>query len=636
MSRYQEFHRRSIEDRDGFWREQAGLIDWQTPFTQVCDYSKPPFVNWFVGGRTNLCHNAVDRHLQDRPDQKALIWVSTEVDQEVVYSFRQLHAEVQRMAAVLLALGVQQGDRVLIYMPMTAEAAFAMLACARIGAIHSVVFGGFASHSLATRIDDAEPTVIVSTDAGSRSGKVVPYKPLLDEAINLARHKPAKVLMIDRGLAPFARSAGRDEDYAVLREQQLDTVVPCVWLESSDPSYTLYTSGTTGKPKGVELTHHNALSQQVAIAALWDVSEHDVFLSYLPWHHCFGALFERLMALWNRALLVVDDSRGRDLDRLFANWFEIRPTVYFGVPRVYNGMMDRARRDPQALSALKSLRFAFSAAAPISEPAFRFFEELGVPVLEGWGLTETSPCATITRRTDPKRAPGVVGFPLPGTQVKLDPVPEFPGRGEILVRGPQVMRGYHHRPDETLRVLQDRWLRCGDLGEWTSHGLKLLGRLDGVFKLENGEKVSAGEVEARLLAATPLLEQAVVLGQSQTFVTALCWISPAAAQRFLQDLGLEPPETVEELVQIPELRRAIVEALQSANHFASVGYERVRRIALVEETPSLDTGELTPTLKMVRAVATGRHAHLISALREEQAHAQVLEILRRGDAFQHA
>ena len=252
MSRYEEFHRRSIEDRDGFWREQADLIDWQTPFTQVCDYSKPPFANWFVGGRTNLCHNAVDRHLKDRADQNALIWVSTEVDQEVVYSFRQLHAEVQRMAAVLLALGVKQGDRVLIYMPMTAEAAFAMLACARIGAIHSVVFGGFASHSLATRIDDAEPTLIVSTDAGSRGGKVVPYKPLLDEAISLARHKPAKVLMIDRGLAPFARTAGHDEDYASLRRQHHDTVVPCVWLESSDPSYTLYTSGTTGKPKGVQ------------------------------------------------------------------------------------------------------------------------------------------------------------------------------------------------------------------------------------------------------------------------------------------------------------------------------------------------------------------------------------------------
>ena len=146
---YADFYRRSIDDRDGFWAEQAALIDWNRPFDQVCDNSNPPFTRWYVGGQTNLCHNAVDRHLAARPDQNALIWVSTETDQEKVYSFRELHREVQCMAAILLSLGVKQGDRVLIYMPMIAQAAFAMLACARIGAIHSVVFGGFASGSLA-------------------------------------------------------------------------------------------------------------------------------------------------------------------------------------------------------------------------------------------------------------------------------------------------------------------------------------------------------------------------------------------------------------------------------------------------------------------------------------------------------
>src|SRR4029453_10558527 len=184
-----DFPRRSLADRDGFWAEQARLIDWERPYEQVCDYSNPPFASWFVGGRTNLCHNAVDRHLENRADQNALIFMSTETDEERVYSFRELHAEVQRMAAVLESLGVRRGDRVLVYMPMIPEAAFAMLACARLGAIHSVVFGGFASVSLASRIDDAEPTVIVSADAGSRAGKVVAYKPLLDEAIRIAKHQ---------------------------------------------------------------------------------------------------------------------------------------------------------------------------------------------------------------------------------------------------------------------------------------------------------------------------------------------------------------------------------------------------------------------------------------------------------------
>ena len=245
---YAEFHRRSLADRDGFWAEQARLIDWQRPFDTVCEYDRPPFANWFVGGLTNLCHNAVDRHLAARSDQNALIYVSTETDEERVYSFRELHTEVQRMAACLQSLGVAQGDRVLIYMPMIPQAVFAMLACTRIGAIHSVVFGGFASGSLASRIDDAQPRVVVSADAGSRSGKVVAYKPLLDEAMRLAAHKPEKVLLVDRSLAPMERVAGRDEDFAVLRERHLDAQVPCAWLESTHPSYTLYTSGTTGKP----------------------------------------------------------------------------------------------------------------------------------------------------------------------------------------------------------------------------------------------------------------------------------------------------------------------------------------------------------------------------------------------------
>ena len=201
MASYQEFHKRSIEDREGFWGEQAELISWKTQPSQIYDFSNPPFVKWFVGGETNLCYNAVDRHAETHPDRKALVYISTETNEEKVYTFAELRAEVMRMAAIYQDLGVKKGDRVLIYMPMIAEACFAMLAATRIGAIHSVVFGGFASGSLATRIDDAKPTVIVSADAGMRGGRPVPYKHLLDEAINLAEHKPAKVLMVNLGVS---------------------------------------------------------------------------------------------------------------------------------------------------------------------------------------------------------------------------------------------------------------------------------------------------------------------------------------------------------------------------------------------------------------------------------------------------
>ncbi len=217
MTIYSDFHRHSVEHPDTFWREQARLVDWQQAPVRICDYDNPPFARWFAGGTLNLCHNAVDRHLPQRASQAALIAVSTETGLEQVYTFAQLHREVQRMAASLLELGVRKGDRVLIYLPMVAEAAFAMLACVRIGAIHSVVFGGFASGSLASRIEDAAPCLVISADAGSRSGKIVPYKPLLDEAIRLSSHKPAAVLLVDRQLASMTLEPGRDHLWQVLR-----------------------------------------------------------------------------------------------------------------------------------------------------------------------------------------------------------------------------------------------------------------------------------------------------------------------------------------------------------------------------------------------------------------------------------
>src|SRR5882757_8940951 len=239
MPSYKEFHRRSIEDREGFWSEQAKLVHWHRPFDRVLDYSRPPFARWFVGGETNLCHNAIDRHLAARGKQEALVWISTETDQEKSFTYEELFAEVNRVAAMMQSLGVKKGDRVIVYMPMIPEACFAILACARIGAIHSVVFGGFAAASLAARIDDARPALMITADAGSRMGKVVRYKPLVDEAIKLAKHPPKKVLIFKRGLDPsMPVVSGRDVDWKELCKGQTGNI-DCVWLESSEPSYIL-------------------------------------------------------------------------------------------------------------------------------------------------------------------------------------------------------------------------------------------------------------------------------------------------------------------------------------------------------------------------------------------------------------
>src|SRR2546421_2716751 len=219
MATYRQFHRRSIEDREGFWAEQAELIHWHRPYQQVLDYSRPPFARWFVGGQTNLCHNAIDRHLAARGEQRALVWISTEVDETRSFTYRELHAEVNRVAAMMQSLGVKRGERVIIYMPMIPEAAFAMLAFARVGAVHSVVFGGFAAASLAARIDDAKPALMITADGGSRMGKRVLYKSLVDESLKLARHPPQKVLIFKRGLdyaMPVAQ--GRDGDWKALQK----------------------------------------------------------------------------------------------------------------------------------------------------------------------------------------------------------------------------------------------------------------------------------------------------------------------------------------------------------------------------------------------------------------------------------
>lgn len=199
-----------------------------------------------------MCHNAIDRWLEKQPEALALIAVSSETEEERTFTFRQLHDEVNAVASMLRSLGVQRGDRVLVYMPMIAEAHITLLACARIGAIHSVVFGGFASHSVAARIDDAKPVLIVSADAGARGGKIIPYKKLLDDAISQAQHQPRHVLLVDRGLAKMARVSGRDVDFASLRYQHIGARVPVAWLESNETSCILYTSGTTYKPKGVQ------------------------------------------------------------------------------------------------------------------------------------------------------------------------------------------------------------------------------------------------------------------------------------------------------------------------------------------------------------------------------------------------
>jgi propionyl-CoA synthetase len=626
---YADFHRRSLTDRDAFWSEQAALIDWHTPPTQVCDYSNPPFARWFVGGITNLCHNAVDRHLATRADQAALIFVSTETNQERTYTYAQLHGEVQRMAATLQSLGVKMGDRVLLYMPMIPEAAFAMLACVRIGALHSVVFGGFASVSLASRIDDAEPTVIVSADAGSRSGKVLPYKPLLDEAIALAAHKPAKVLMVDRGLAPFSRVAGRDEDYASWREQHAGTVVPCEWVESTHPSYTLYTSGTTGKPKGVQ---RDTGGYAVALAA----SMHHIFrgqpgetyfsTSDIGWvvghsYIIYAPLLTGMATLMYEGLPTRPDA---------AVWWSLvekyKVTVMFSAPTAVRVLK---KADPAALARhdLSSLRALFLAGEPLDEPTAQWISKaLGRPIIDNYWQTETGwPILTICNGVEP--APSKFGSPgkaVYGYDVKLfdeNTGEELHGAGQkgvVAIEGPLppgcmqtvwrddarfVSTYWHSIPGRMLYSTFDWGIRDED-GYFF-----ILGRTDDVINVA-GHRLGTREIEESLSSHAAVAEVAVVgVADALKGQVAMAFVVLRDASR------AEKPEDALKLEG--EMMKVVDEQLGAV--------ARPARVRFVTALPKTRSGKLLR--RAIQAVCEGRDAGDLTTIEDPTALAQIRELL---------
>ncbi len=532
---YREFHRRSIADPEAFWGEQAKLIDWQTPPAQVLDRSRLPFTRWFVGGTTNLCHNAVDRWLPTQADKPALIHVSTEVGaadfNERAWTFAELSREVQRMAATLQSLGVGRGDRVLLYMPMIPEAVFAMLACARIGAIHSVVFGGFASVALANRIDDATPTVVVSADAGARAGKVVPYKPLLDEALQRSSHKPRAVLLVDRGLAPMAMVEGRDHDYAQASEPHADAQVPVTWLESNESSYILYTSGTTGKPKGVQRDvggYAVALASSMKHIFQGNAGETYFSSSDIGWvvghsYIVYGPLLAGMATVLYEGTPVRPD--GGVLWRIVERH---KVSVMFSAPTAVRVLK---KLDPALLKKhdTSSLRALFLAGEPLDEPTAAWIADgLGVPIIDNYWQTETGwPILSVANGypgVDPVATRiGSPGVPMPGYDVQLlderDGKPVAQGQKGVLAIVPplppgcmQTVWGDDERFVETyFRSVPGREVYSTfDWGTTDADGYTfILGRTDDVINVA-GHRLGTREIEESIASHPAVAECAVV------------------------------------------------------------------------------------------------------------------------------
>jgi len=526
---FESVYRQSIEAPDTFWREQASLIDWVKPFDTVCDYSNPPFAKWFVGGETNLCYNAVDRHAAQRPDDNALIFVSTETNTERTYSFSQLRDEVQVMAAVLKAQGVKKGDRVLIYMPMIAEAAFAMLACARIGAIHSVVFGGFASVSLASRIDDCTPTAIVSADAGSRGGKVVPYKPLLDEALRLAAHQPSAVVLVDRGLSEMAMVAGRDVDYRSAAEAQRGVQVPCEPMASTDPSYILYTSGTTGKPKGVQRDvggYAVALAASIKHIFMGQPGETYFSTSDIGWvvghsYIIYGPLIAGMATVMYEGLPIRPDA---------GIWWQLvekyRVSVMFSAPTAVRVLKkyDSTFIKSADLSSLKAL---FLAGEPLDEPTAKWIsDELGKPIIDNYWQTETGwPILTLANGIEAQKTKfGSPGIAMYGYNVKVideataQDITTPNTKGVVAIEGPLPPGCMQTVWQDDARFVKTYWesipgrlvYSTFDWGIRDEAGYYfILGRTDDVINVA-GHRLGTREIEESIASHKAVMEVAVV------------------------------------------------------------------------------------------------------------------------------
>jgi propionyl-CoA synthetase len=529
MTTYREFYERSVKDPAGFWTEEARRIDWYQPFSKVLEYSKPPFRRWFVGGETNLCYNAVDRHVGDRGDQQALVWISTEVNQTRTFSYGELYGEVNRFAAILRDLGVGKGDRVLIYMPMTPEAVFAMLATVRLGAIHSVVFGGFAAASLAARIDDAQPKVVVTSDAGMRMGKMIALKPLVDESLKLAKSPPAHVIVVDRGLDPNTHlMAGRDIDYQQACDAHRRVEVPVTWLESSEPSYILYTSGTTGKPKGVlRDTGGYAVALAASMPNIFCARPGEAYFCTSDIGWVVGHSYIVYAPLINGSTTIMYEGVPMRPDA--GVWWKIvqdyKVTSMFSSPTAIRVLK---KQDPAWMKKYdtSSLRYLYLAGEPLDEPTARWVSEsLGAQIVDnywqtesGWPILTACPGIEDTPRKFGSPSFAAYGYTLKlkheetgkevGTNEKgvLCIVPPLPPGAMTTIWGDDeryVSTYYTSFADEMVYTTFD-WATCDEDGYYF-----VLGRTDDVINVA-GHRLGTREIEEAVQAHSNVAEVAVV------------------------------------------------------------------------------------------------------------------------------
>ncbi|ACO77297.1 acetyl-CoA synthetase [Azotobacter vinelandii CA] len=525
---YQHYHERSIADPAGFWAEQAQAVRWFRQPTEILRALADGTHQWFADGRLNSCYLALDHQIeQGRGEQTALIHDSPVTGGKARYSYRELRDEVARLAGALRELGVEKGDRVIIYMPMVPQAAMAMLACARIGAVHSVVFGGFAPHELALRIDDARPKLLLTASCGLEFDRVIEYKPLVDKALELASHQPGHVLVLQRPQASAALLPGRDLDWQA--RVPLAAPVEPVPLDSGDPLYIMYTSGTTGKPKGVVRDNGgNAVALSFAMRHVYAMRAGDVWwgISDVGW--VVGHSLIVYGPLMNGCTSILYEGKPVRTPDAGAYWRVIEEYGVNGLFCAPTAIRAMRKEDPSGeLSGrhdLGSLRHLFLAGEKLDSSTHRWLEELtGKPVHDHWWQTETgwpvtAPCAGLEGHT---ARHGSSNRPVPGYRVQvMDEQGHLLGanrQGSIVIALPlppgcaQTLWNDHERYLRSYLSSYPGYYHTGDGGYLDDEGfVYIMGRTDDVINVA-GHRLSTGEMED-LVARHPAVAECAVIG----------------------------------------------------------------------------------------------------------------------------
>jgi len=610
MTGYVDTYRRSLERPEEFWAAAAEAIDWERRWDRVLDDSRPPFYRWFPGAKLNTCWNAVDRHVAaGRGERVALIWDSPVTGQIRHFKYRELRDEVARLADVLTSLGVVKGDRVLIYMPMVPEAAFAMLACARIGAVHSVVFGGFASHELATRIDDAKPRVILSASCGIEVARVVPYKPLLDAAIVEARAKPEHRVILQRPMCRAELLPGRDRDWRELTAAARPT--DCVPVLATDPLYILYTSGTTGIPKGVVRDNGgHAVALHWSLRNIYGVQPDEVFWTASDVGWAVGHSYTVYAPLIYGCTSVMYEGKPVGTPNAGAFWRVIAQhdvRAFFTAPTGFRAVK---REDPEGRLIrehdLSSLRALFLAGERADPPTVAWAEEhLRVPVIDHWWQTETgwpigANCLGIERLpikhgSCTRAVPGwdirVLDADAEGTAHELS-AGEIGALAIKLPLPPGALPTLWQADDRFVQSYLSRfpgYYETADAGLIDADGyIHVMTRTDDIINVA-AHRLSTGEME-EVVASHPDVAECAVIGVADALkgqVPMGFLVLKAGVARPVEEIEREIVELVRERIgPIASLRTALVVAGLPKTRSGKILRGTMRKIADGEDYPT--------------------------------------------------